>query len=495
MQINPGDARGTTSIGRPSLTRLQIVCVATVIWAATSVLQAQTSTADGVAAFVRGDYRRAAEILKPLAERWPQAGDPVAQFFMAMMYEAGHGVPADAVRACALYGLGAFDGPFRSQSFSLFQRAEQSLDTDQFDECVFVQGIGFDHGFQPATFALEPTDSIAIDMRGTTITYRGTPKRLDAIVPAASGVIFLPIEHTRLLTGPAWSTARHFIEVMAWIPLQPHTWGLAWSLFEVVRDQLIAVASDELTRVSAPRPPADSSFDVRSLVQLGVNDSGVPEWRILTGPDARSEGIPSEAEREEVAALERARLTAAEQIDWTRALDAGRTPAMTYSDADGCGDLHVYGWSRDRGEAITISVNEELVPLDARGAVQLVLPQPGVDIEVQVYDRPYRSLPFCTDIYDAELRRETWRATAGTVTIEVTPRGVRARHADSRRATIRITDAELTNAAGTRIRQKQPVTLTAVVGTPQGLATTPRNRGLVASDLRPDRGNSAVRTN
>ena len=62
----------------------------------------QTGTADGVAALARGDYQRAVEILKPLAEDW-RTDDTAAQFFMAGLYQTGRGVPADPLRACALY--------------------------------------------------------------------------------------------------------------------------------------------------------------------------------------------------------------------------------------------------------------------------------------------------------------------------------------------------------------------------------------------------------
>jgi len=50
------------------------------------------STAEGIAAFVRGDYARAVEILKPAAERWHLPHDNIAAFFMAMMYENGLGI-------------------------------------------------------------------------------------------------------------------------------------------------------------------------------------------------------------------------------------------------------------------------------------------------------------------------------------------------------------------------------------------------------------------
>ena len=64
--------------------------------------RAQTSTADAIDAFVRGDYQRAAEILKPVTDRWPGKVDEVATFFMAALYENGLGMPQDVVRACAL---------------------------------------------------------------------------------------------------------------------------------------------------------------------------------------------------------------------------------------------------------------------------------------------------------------------------------------------------------------------------------------------------------
>jgi TPR repeat protein len=62
---------------------------------------AQT-TADGVLAIVRGDYQLAAHVLRPLAEDAPQP-DPMAQFFMAMLYESGDGVARNKMRACGLY--------------------------------------------------------------------------------------------------------------------------------------------------------------------------------------------------------------------------------------------------------------------------------------------------------------------------------------------------------------------------------------------------------
>jgi hypothetical protein len=82
--------------------RLKAFAVAVAVLAGPSSVAAQSSVADGVAALARGDYQRAAEILRPIAER-ESDWDPAAQFFLGSMYEAGLGVPRDPLRACALY--------------------------------------------------------------------------------------------------------------------------------------------------------------------------------------------------------------------------------------------------------------------------------------------------------------------------------------------------------------------------------------------------------
>ena len=61
-------------------------------------------TVTGVDAFLRGDYTRAAELLRPVVEAWPSgASDGAAAFFLGSLYDSGLGVPQDGVRDCALY--------------------------------------------------------------------------------------------------------------------------------------------------------------------------------------------------------------------------------------------------------------------------------------------------------------------------------------------------------------------------------------------------------
>lgn len=67
------------------------------------VAGAQTTTADGVQAILRGDYQAAVRILRPLADEDGPQPDPLAQFFMAILYDAGQCVPRNPVRACGLF--------------------------------------------------------------------------------------------------------------------------------------------------------------------------------------------------------------------------------------------------------------------------------------------------------------------------------------------------------------------------------------------------------
>lgn len=94
----------------------------------------------------------------------------------------------------------------------------------------------------------------------------------------------------------------------------------------------------------------------------------------------------------------------------------------------------------------------------------LASPPTGLEVLVHVYQRPIRSWPFCTDILMPTGPEETWRPVRGMVTIELTPPLVRAHMPWAYRATIRIVGMEVISATGIRVRQPQPLTLTAIVG-------------------------------
>ena len=96
-------------------TRALLVCVLTLF---ATPAAAQSTTEDGLRAVLRGDYQAAASILKPLADA--ARPDPVAQFFLAVLYHSGQGVRRDQLLACGLFASAAtLVNPFSEQSAAI----------------------------------------------------------------------------------------------------------------------------------------------------------------------------------------------------------------------------------------------------------------------------------------------------------------------------------------------------------------------------------------
>jgi hypothetical protein len=447
--------------------QLKVLFSITALLIAASLAEAQTTTADGIDAFVRGDYQRAVEILKPLAERWPLKGDAVAEFVMGVLYTNGLGVPRDPVRACALYTGTSGDGPFGRQTAELFRALHASLSTEDRERCLLLSTLGFDHRFEPVTFALDHGHWIGFDLGSqsvvATIAYNGHETRIDVGLAHFHGSVFLPIQHTELPTEP---TRRHFVEFITWATPKKGTWVLMWHLFEVVRDELLVITAEELVTIAAERPPTGPPVDVRSMAQVRLTDTGDAEWAVLIGPHARSELIESDAERQEVKEHDRRRRAAAAGVDWTRARDPDRPPALAYADAEGCGNVFVYGWSADRTEAITVRADKDALGLSTTPRTfDIAQHQGGLELAVHVFESPQRRWPFCTHVrMESPDVQERWIATAGAVTIALSPPEIRVRSPHLYRATIHIVGAEFVSATGVRVRQMQPITLMALVG-------------------------------
>jgi hypothetical protein len=216
---------------------------------------------------------------------------------------------------------------------------------------------------------------------------------------------------------------------------------------------------------SAEPPAADLSLDLRAMATLRVNDSGHAEWAVLSGPERRDGVIESEADTQAAKAAARDRAAADARVDWTRTDDPQRTPALTYADSGGCAHIFLYGWSADRTEAITLRADKDLLELStAPRTFNLAAQQAHLELLVHVYASPLRSWPFCTDFGGPPPATETWRATGGTVTIELAAPNSSARVPSGYRATVHIAGAEFVSAAGVRVRQSQPIRLSATVG-------------------------------
>jgi uncharacterized protein len=80
---------------------------------------ARSEMEQGWAAYARGDYAQAAQIIRPFAEE----GDPEAQFKLGRMYHHGQGVPKDNVQAVKWYTLSAEAGlPFAQNNLGVMYK-------------------------------------------------------------------------------------------------------------------------------------------------------------------------------------------------------------------------------------------------------------------------------------------------------------------------------------------------------------------------------------
>ena len=427
----------------------------------------QTSTTDGVVAMARGDYQRAAEILKPIAEDW-RTEDTAAQFFMAGLYETGRGVPADPLRACALYNRAVddHDSPFAQLAASLFEGL-LARGPEFNDECLFLAGIGWSHGFEPATFTLGPGHVVDWTLRAATVTHNGRSKRTAIDFEPSPSRQFLPLKYSELATGPSRSLARHFVEVFVWEwSPRPGAWMLVWHLFEIVGTEIIDIVNSKpIATVYGDAPPSPRTFDVREYAVVRVDDEGHVEWASLKKPHLETQRIATDAERGEVRVHEDARRAANPRVDWSRRYDVSRPPIMNYVDADGCGHVHVHGWTADRAEAIVVGIDGSALGLTTQPATfDLARDSVNISVRAYVYAAPQREFRFCSDVVMPDPPNETWRAMAGTVTVELSPPGVRSHAPQLRRATVTLRDVVVQNAAGSTVKMSRPVTLTAFVG-------------------------------
>jgi hypothetical protein len=451
--------------------RARVILAAAVLAASVRSASAQApSVDDGVIALARGDYRRAVEILKPIAENW-RSEDTAAEFFMAGLYDAGRGVAADPLRACALYARAAntHENPFGWQAISLFSAlSRRGREFDQ--DCQVLARVGFQHGFEPAWFEVRPGHFVEWTLAAATVTYESRTRRHD-MAYAERGARFLPLRYIELGTGPARTITRHFVEMFIWAPsTQSAPWQLRWHIFEVVRDDIIRVGpSEPLVTVEGDNPPSRESYDVRDYAVLRVDDEGYAEWAVLKGPHPETRRIESDAERREVREARLAREAALNSTDWSRRYDMNRQPALTYADADGCGRVQVYGWTGDRAEAIVVRITSpEIVDSAQLRRFDLARDLVNVSVETRLYAAPQRRFEFCSDTrvfqHPDSPPPETWRAVAGSITVELSAPGVRAHAAHLRRATVTLSNVVLRNTAGTTVKAPRPIRLTAIVG-------------------------------
>jgi hypothetical protein len=257
---------------------------------ATPVL-AQSTTENGIRAVLRGEYDEAARILRPLADATGQP-DPVAQFFLAVMFETGQGVRADLLRACGLFLAAAAKAhPFSEQSAAIAASMRAQLG-DGAAWCVADKW----QGGPPQSFSLGPSHRVVFADTNVTVTQGEQETRMTILIPP--GAVFLPILYTPLVVTHPSAKSRHFFQWFQWtpdVPANSSSWTLTWMLSEVVAEQWIAFTEERLAVVNSPTRP--ESHEATSRVRLRVNENGAAELTILGGTSPRTEMIPWQGSR------------------------------------------------------------------------------------------------------------------------------------------------------------------------------------------------------
>jgi hypothetical protein len=254
---------------------------------------AQSTTEDGIRAVIRGDYQAAARILRPLAEDAARP-DPVAQFFLALVYHNPQGGRFDQLRACGLFLRSASQAhPFAEQSAALGAYIQLQLQGGA-SLCIAEERWG---SGPPQSFVLGPDHRVVFADTSITLIY-GDQEQRGLIRMPREGVL-LPIEYTPLAVTRPTATRRHFFQWFQWVPdkaFNPSSWTLDWALVEVVENNWIWLKYENSLAVVNGRTPPES-YDVRQLARVAMNASGEAEMTVLGGSSPRTEVIPPQGSR------------------------------------------------------------------------------------------------------------------------------------------------------------------------------------------------------
>ena len=248
---------------------------------------AQSTTDNGIRAVLRGDYQAAVRILRPLADD-PARPDPVAQFFLAILYHTGQGVRRDEGRACRLFlRAGTRSHPFSEQSAAIAASMQQQLGDGASLLCALEERW---QGGPAQSFNLGPDRQVIFADTSITVTHLDEEHR--GLIGLPSGAIFLPILHTPLAVTRPIAARRDFFQWFLWTPdrvSNPTAWTLSWMLSEVAGTNWIHITGENLLVANGPTPPVYP--DAASLVRLRVNASGEAELTITGGTAPRTQLI------------------------------------------------------------------------------------------------------------------------------------------------------------------------------------------------------------
>jgi len=254
-----------------------------VLLPATSAAQSRD---DAIRMLLSGEYQRAAQTLRPLAED-PAGPDPGAQFLLAILYDFGHGVPRNVMRACGLYRqAAAARGPFSETAQTL---GRMLLEDSPVPESMCSAGPW--HDLPEASFTLGPNHSVRYTGDAIVVRYQDAERRI--ATGNLPGVVPLPVQYTPLDVTQPVRERRHFFQAFFWSPDNPSApaaWELIWGISEVVGAEFVhGTFVRNVVTVAAPRPP--TGLDLASLASLRIRAGGEVEW-VTAGPDGKRGIVP-----------------------------------------------------------------------------------------------------------------------------------------------------------------------------------------------------------
>ena len=255
---------------------------------------AQPTTEDGIRAVLRVDYQSAARILKPLADDSVRP-DPVAQFFLAILYQTGKGVRFDMSRACGLFlRSAAREHAFTEQAAAIAADMRQQLGEGASMMCVADERW---RGGPPQSIALGPDHRIVFTDTNVTVVYGDDEARTLWRMPAEA--VVPPIQYTPLDVTKPTAVRRHFLQLFQWMPdetANPSSWTLTWALIEVAGEEWTTITWEKsVAEVKGRTPP--ESHDFTHLARVRVNAGGEAEFTIVGGAQPRTEVIPWQGKR------------------------------------------------------------------------------------------------------------------------------------------------------------------------------------------------------
>ncbi len=147
---------------------------------------------------------------------------------------------------------------------------------------------------------------------------------------------------------------------------------------------------------------------------------------------------------------------------------ASREPAFAFGPAGGCGDFTLYRANEDRTEVLVVQVRKDKLGLPPAGpkTFDLAAPPDGLTVHIDLYTRPPRHFPYCTDMIDPEAEKPVpWTARAGTARLSVSePAAVEPGRSRTYKATVRLEGLVVEGPGGKRAGPKEAIVLEADVG-------------------------------